>query len=141
MELDFAVLADGVTTRPDGKLDIFGAGFDTIFARSVPARHPRLVLAVRILVSRHEGEHEHRLDVVLAGADGGELARAHADVPPMPDEVRDAIPAGRRLGLGMVLNFGDVVFPEYGDYQLAIHWDGNEPRAPLRLLVTEQPAT
>ena len=139
MELDFAVLADGVTARPDGKLDIFGAGFDTIFAVGVPARHPRLVLATRILLSRHEGEHDHRLDVILAGADGAELARAHAEVPVMPDEMRDSIPAGRRVGLGMVLNFDDVVFPEYGDYQLAIHWDGNEARTPLRLLVAEQP--
>jgi hypothetical protein len=122
-------------------MDIFGAGFDTIFAIGVPARHPRLVLATRILLSRHEGEHDHRLDVILAGADGAELARAHADVSMMPDDVREGIPAGRQLGLGMVLNFDDVVFPEYGYYQLAIHWDGNEARAPLRLLVAEPPAT
>jgi hypothetical protein len=139
MELDFAVLADGVTPRPDGKLDIFGAGFDTIFARSVPARHPRLVLAVRVLMSRHEGEHEHRLDVVLAGADGGELARAHAEVPLMPDDVRNAILPGRQLGLGLVLNFDGVVFSEFGNYQFAIHWDGNETRSPLHLQVVEQP--
>jgi hypothetical protein len=137
MELDFAVLADGVTARPDGKLDIFGAGFDTIFARSVPARHARLVLAVRILLSRHEGEHSHRLDVIVSAADGAELARAHTDLSPMPDELRDVIPAGRRVGLDMVLNFDNLILPEYGDYQIAIHWDGNEARAPLRLLVAE----
>ena len=38
MDLDFAVLADAVVTRPVGKLDILGAGFDTVFARTgVPA--------------------------------------------------------------------------------------------------------
>jgi hypothetical protein len=137
MELDFAVLADGVTPRPDGKLDIFGAGFDTIHAESVPARHPRLTLAVRILVSRHESEHEHRLDVVLQGADGAELARAHAQVPAMPVEVREQIAPGRKVGVGMVLNFDGVVFPAFGDYQLALQWDGNEPRLPLLLRVAE----
>jgi hypothetical protein len=29
-ELDLALLADGATQRPDGKLDIYGAGFNTI---------------------------------------------------------------------------------------------------------------
>src|SRR5689334_11364252 len=99
MELDFAVLADKVTARSDNKLDILGAGFDTIFTPGVPARHERLVLAVRILISRHEGEHDHRLDVILSAADGEELARAHADLPPLPDQVREALPAGRRFGL------------------------------------------
>jgi hypothetical protein len=50
VDLDFAVLADGVVARPDGKLDILGAGFDTIWASTVPAQHQRLVLAVRVLV-------------------------------------------------------------------------------------------
>ena len=70
MDLDFALLADGVTRRQDGKLDIYGAGFDTIHSRAVPAQHARLVLVARILVSRHEAEHDHRLDVVLSGALG-----------------------------------------------------------------------
>ena len=75
MDLDFAVLADGVVARPDGKLDILGAGFDTIWAPTVPAQHARLVLAVRVLLTRHETEHPHRLDVVIQAADGADLAR------------------------------------------------------------------
>ncbi|MDP9293581.1 MAG: hypothetical protein M3O90_04005 [Actinomycetota bacterium] len=141
MDLDFAVLADGVTGRSDGKLDIYGAGFDTIFAPAVPALHPRLVLAVRILISQHEGEHDHRVDVVLQGADGVELARAHTELAPLPDDMRAAIEPGRQLGLGMLLNFENVIFPEYGSYQLAIHWDGNEARAPLRLFVLTPPTS
>jgi hypothetical protein len=141
MDLDFAVLADGVTGRPDGKLDIYGAGFDTIFAGAVPAMHPRLVLAVRVLISRHEAEHQHQLDVVLQAADGAELARGQANVGPLSDEMCAAIQPGRQFGLGMLLNFESVIFPDYGSYQLAIHWDGNEARSPLRLFVVMQPAT
>ena len=135
MDLDFALLADGVTQRSDGKLDIYGAGFDSIVAPGLPARHARLVLAARVLVSRHEAEHAHRIDVILQAADGTEIARAHGAIEPLDDEQRSEIPAGRQVGLGLVLNFEDLVFPEHGVYQLAIQWDGNEARPPLQLAV------
>ena len=48
--------------------------------------------------------------------------------------------AGKKIGLGVVLNFVNVIFPHYGSYQLAILWDGTEPREPLRLFV-EEPQT
>jgi hypothetical protein len=140
VDLDFAMLADGVTPRPDGKLDIYGAGWDTVFASAVPATHARMILAVRLLLSRAETEHPHRLEVVIQGADGAEIARAVGPLDPLPDEVRRQIPAGRKAGLGMVLNFENLTFPEYGDYQIVVLWDGNEPRPPLRLIVAEPPS-
>ena len=139
MELDFAILADGVVNRPDGKMDIYGAAWDTLFAPAVPAVHPQLTFAVRILASKHEVEAAHELRVVLQGADGQELARAEGSLPPLEDEQAQAIPAGRRIGVGLVLNFRSVVFPEYGSYQLAILWDGNEVRSPLLLFVVPPP--
>lgn len=137
MDLDFAILSDGVTVRQDGKMDIYGAAWDTVFARAVPATHPQITLAVRVLCSRHELEHDHHIDVVLQGADGVELARAHGDMPALSDEQRAVIPAGRQVGLGLVLNFQNVLFPAYGAYQIAIHWDGTEARPPLRLFVAD----
>jgi hypothetical protein len=139
MELDFALVADGVAPRPDGKLDIYGAGFDGILAQAVPAIHPRLVLAVRVLLSRHEAERGHDLDVILQAADGMELARAHGDLGPIDEEQRAQIPAGRKLGVGLILSFDNLVFPEYGTYQLVIQWDGNEARSPLQLSVMRPP--
>lgn len=134
MELDFAILADGVSGRPDGKLDIYGATWDTISSPAVPALHPRLTLAARVFISRNEAERKHDLDVVLQGEDGTELARAQGPVDPLPAEARDSIPAGRKIGIGLVLNFENVVFPEFGPYQLVVLWDGNELRAlPLYL--------
>jgi hypothetical protein len=135
VDLDFAVLSDAVVARPDGKLDILGAGFDTVWASAVPAQHPRLVLAVRVLLSRHETEHPHRLDVVIQAVDGAELARARGDLGALPDEARAQIPAGRQFGVGMVLNFENIVFPAYGNHQIVVQWDGNEARPPLRLSV------
>jgi hypothetical protein len=140
VDLDFAVLADGVVARPDGKLDILGAGFDTIWAPSVPTQHARLVLAVRVLLTRHETEHAHRLDVVIQAADGADLARGEGELQPLPGEARNQIAAGSRFGIGLVLNFENVVFPSYGNHQIVIQWDGNEARPPLRLTVARPPS-
>ena len=139
MELDFALLADGVTPRPDGKLDIFGAGFDLIIAPGVPAQHPRLLLAVRVLLTRNEVENAHRLDVFVQQADGQELGRARQEISPVPEEKREQIPAGRHVGVGALLTFENLVFPEFGAYQIVIHWDGNEARDPIQVFVEETP--
>ncbi len=82
MELDFAILADGVQHRPDGKLDIFGAGFDTIFAPSVPALHARLVVALRFLLSQDDEPEGQRIEVAVEGPDGEVLARAEGEISP-----------------------------------------------------------
>jgi hypothetical protein len=140
VDLDFALIADGISVRADGKLDIYGAGFDTIIAPSVPAQHPRLMLGVRVLISKHEAERPHSLDIFLQTADGDELARAQAQAPPLPEEDRSQVPPGRQIGIGLLLAFNNLVFPQYGSYQLVIHWDGNEARAPLRMFVEAPPA-
>lgn len=139
VEFDYAILADGVTARPDGKLDIYGAGWDTVYAVGVPAQHSRMTLAARVLLSVHEAAHSHQMDVILQESDGDELARVTGRLEAVPEEQRSAIPAGRKIGLGLVLNFDNVVFPHFGSYQLVILWDGNEPREPLRLFVEEPP--
>ena len=134
------MLADGVVTRQDGKLDIYGAGFDTIFASAVPARHARIVLALRFLLSRHEAQREHEVEVVVPAADGAELARASWRTPAASAEQAERIiPAGRQAGIGTLLQFEDLIFPEYGAYQFVVHWDTNEIRA-IRLGVVETPA-
>jgi hypothetical protein len=139
MELDHAILADGASPRPDGKLDLYGVGWDTIFAAAVPAAHPRMDLLIRFLLSQQEMEADHCVLVTLMSGDGAELARVQADVAPMPLEQRLAIPAGRRVGVGLLLTLAGVTFPDYGSYSVVITWDGTEPRQPLRLFVERLP--
>lgn len=139
MELDHAILADGASNRPDGKLDIYGAGFDTLFAPSVPTTHPQMALVLRLLMTPHELEHQHLVTVVVVSADGAELGKVEAQVQPIPPEQRGQIPAGRTVGLAAVLNFVNVTFPAYGDYGIKIHWDGTELRD-MRLHVEQTPA-
>jgi hypothetical protein len=141
MELDFAVLADDVAPRDDGKLDIEGAGFDTIVAQATPALHARVTLALRFLVSRHEARRPHEVDVILQAADGAQIARGTTSLAGLSETQSQVIPPGRRAGIGMVLAFENVVFPTFGAYQVVIHWDGNEARTPLSLFVTESPAS
>jgi hypothetical protein len=139
MDVDFALLADGVAQRPDGKLDIFGAAIDIIFAPQTPAMHPQLSLVLRILVTRHEAENPHTIDVILLSADGAEIARARGETTPLTAEQLDAVPAGRRIALQAVLAFANLVFPTHGSYHFAIHWDGTEARPPIALHVSQPP--
>jgi hypothetical protein len=139
MELDHVVLADIASPRPDGKLDLYGVGWDTIFAPAVPTIHPRMDLVIRFLLEPHEMETTHQVIVRLMGPDG-ELGRMQADVAPMPDEQRGQVQAGRRIGVGILLTLASQVFPEYGAYSLAITWDGTNVRDPIRLFVEPPPA-
>jgi hypothetical protein len=139
MELDYLVLADVVSPRADGKLDLHGIGWDTIFASSAPATHPRMDVAVRFLLSPHEVETGHQVVLTLVGEDGQELGRMVADIGPMPAEERAQVPAGRRIGIGLVLNMASVTFPAFGAYQLVVTWDGTEVREPVRLFLAEMP--
>lgn len=139
MELDHMVLADVISPRPDGKLDLHGVGWDTIFAGAVPASHPRMDVAVRFLLSQQEVESSHAVGLALVGEDGEELAKLNAEVAALTREQREQIPAGRKIGVGLILTLAGVVFPSYGRYHLAVTWDGTEAREPLRLFVAPIP--
>lgn len=141
MEVDFALMADGVAHRSDGKLDLFGAAFDTVYAMQVPAMHTQLSLAIRVLLSRHEAQSDHRIEIILMSADGVEVAKARGDVSGATDDILDQVPAGRRVAVGAVLMFTNLLFPDYGTYHFAIHWDGNEARSPIVLYVAPPPST
>ena len=67
--VDIALLADAVQAVR-GKLFVLGGGWDTLWVRDVPARHPSLAigLRLRVPVSWHSGQ--LRLAVELQDADG-----------------------------------------------------------------------
>jgi hypothetical protein len=140
MKLDFAILADVVIPRQDGKLDIYGAGFTTIYARGIPATHPHLVVATRLLVSAQEASTEHQLEVVIVAPDGQRIARAEGAFEGL-SEAEAPQDVAEPLGIGLVLNFENVHFPTFGTYELSITWDGDNVRPPIRLSVVETPAS
>lgn len=139
MELDHMVLADVITPRADGKLDLLGVGWDTVYAESVPASHPRMDVSIRFLLSQQEVETAHSVGLVLIGEDGEELAKLNAEVGAFTPEKRSHIEPGRKVGIAMTLKIANVVFPRYGRYHLVLTWDGTEAREPLRLFVAPMP--
>lgn len=139
MELDHMVLADLIARREDGKMDLHGVGWDTIFTDAVRVTHPRMDVAIRFLLSAQEVESPHTVGLSLVGEDGDELARLKAQVEPVTPEQSARIQPGRKVGIGMTLQIANAVFPRYGRYHLVLTWDGTEARQPLRLFVAPGP--
>ncbi len=135
MNLDFAVLADGVTTRPDGKLDLFGAAFDRIFAFAFPARHPTMSVAIRVSLSALETRSTHRIEVDLIDPDGREC------IPPIGINVESPEgAAGTPQRALAILQLNGVEFQRPGDHAVVILWDGNEvQRLPITVVQIEPP--
>jgi hypothetical protein len=127
MELELLLLADGATSRPDGKLDIYGAGFDTLFASAVPTTHPQLAVILKLRLERHELESPHRLGILVMGPDE-EVARLDGAMEEVPEEQRAQVPPGRSAAVPFVFNLANLTFPVFGDYAVAVTWDGTEIR-------------
>jgi hypothetical protein len=119
VDLDYAILADGVQHRPDGKLDMFGAGFDTVYAPTLPAPHPRLAVALRLLAPRDTEPEGEQIVVTVEGPDGTPLARAEGTIT--ADLQRQAHRAeGQPISIGAILNFETVVFRAYGEHRVVM---------------------
>lgn len=138
MQLDFAIIADGATQRPDGKTDIFGGGFDTLWAPSVPAMHPQLALVIRLLSDPIEASEPHDLKIILRSPDGEEIATAEGTIEPAPAEVTSAEESGR-ISSTLALTFHNLGFETWGPYEFAILVDDVPLRQPLELQLRQAP--
>ena len=135
MELDHVVLTDVITPRPDGKIDLYGVGWDTIYAPVVPATHPRMDLAVRFLLSAQEVETPHQVVITLMGPTA--RCTIAGRYPTVHRGAAGCIPAGRRVGVGMIFNFAGVPFPQRGNYSLVV--TGTAPRCATRFGCSSPP--
>lgn len=126
MNVTFALLADYTTTSKEDKFSVIGI-YDRIGARSFPARHPQLQLAIRINTTRADMGHDRQIMVDLVDSEGKTLQKAEG----MIGIPRD-IPRPPTMNLVMV--FEDTVFQEAGAYQFNIFIDGRmEAEVPLAL--------
>jgi hypothetical protein len=136
VEIDFSLLADGVVQRPDGKLDIFGAGVDQINTVALPTIHPAISIVLRILIDAHEAQSGHTLAFNVIDPDGQpRMPTLAANIDPLSDEQFANVPAGQPAGIGMVIALQGVVFEQAGPHAVTVSWDGEE-RERLRLNVT-----
>ena len=134
--VDVALLADAVQAVR-GKLFILGGGWDTLWVRSFPARHPSLAIGLRLRVPSSWGEETLKLSVELQDADGAPMLPhplAHSiKLPANPQ------PSATDFGLIRSFTFNNLLFEREGSYSFVISVD-DEPVSRLRFSVRERPS-
>ena len=135
--VDVALLADAVQAVR-GKLFVLGGGWDTLWVRTFPARHPSLAIGLRLRVPSSWGEEFLKVSVELQDADGAPMLPqplAHTVRLPTPTETS----ATTDFGLIRSFTFNNLVFRKEGSYSFVISVD-DEPVSRLRFSVKARPA-
>jgi hypothetical protein len=135
MQVRLAALADYATTTEHGKLIIAGV-MDTVIVRELPAAHPMMALAVRMVAEPGEAR-THMLTMRLVDPDGLDV------IPPVNGQIEFGTPhptEGARAQV--VLNMPGVTFKVAGAHRMDILLDGRlEYSVDLFVrVVPEQPA-
>lgn len=135
--VDVALLADSVQAVR-GKLFVLGGGWDTLWVRRFPARHPSLAIGLRLRIPVSWGSDFIKLTVELQDQDGQGLLPQ-----PLSHEIR--LPANRAhppgatdVGLIRSFTFNNLRFEREGAYSFVISVD-DEPVSRIRFTVRQRP--
>lgn len=134
MQLEFGFICDYALY--DGvKVSALGIGFDTIYASEVPCVHPTFHLVVQLRASVAEvGDKD--ISIRLIDADGADVIKHVTGVMNVPQPLPGTIDSKGVL----VVGFGGVSFPKYGDYTLFLTVQGQDmARIPIRIAQPPQP--
>ncbi len=135
--VDVALLADSVQAVR-GKLFVLGGGWDTLWVRRFPARHPSLAIGLRLRIPVSWDSDRISLAVELQDEDGKGLlpsALSH-EIKLPPNRVH---PAGATdIGLIRSFTFNNLRFEHEGDYSFVISVD-EEPVSRVRFTVRQRP--
>jgi len=135
--VDVALLADAVQAVR-GKLFVLGGGWDTLWVRTFPARHPSLAIGLRLRVPSSWGEEFLKVSVELQDADGAPmLPQPLAHTVRLPTSTETF--ATTDFGLIRSFTFNNLVFRKEGSYSFVISVD-DEPVSRLRFSVKARPA-
>lgn len=134
--VDVALLADSVQAIR-GKLFILGGGWDTLWVRQFPARHPSLAIGLRLRIPTSWHSEEVKLSVELQDADGKSIF-------PQPLAQKIRLPATSDshttdFGLVRSFTFNNLVFGHEGSYSFVISVD-DDPLTRLRFAVRLRPS-
>ena len=126
MKPDFAFVCDYAEVT--GKINALGIGFDTIYAPSVPAKHPSFFLVIQLRANIVEAG-EKTLEVRLIDEDGKDI------IPTVSGKFSIPKPIGGTESIGRIaMQFHNVEFPKYGSYSLHAVVEGLEMvRIPLKV--------
>jgi hypothetical protein len=119
MNIDFAFVCD-YADGTSGKISAIGIGFDTIHAPQVPFKHRLFFLVVKLRASIVEtGEKE--VKIALIDDDGVSV------IPDLVSKINIPKPvSGTESKANLVLQFDNVEFPKYGNYELKLVISGVE---------------
>ncbi|MEX1124864.1 MAG: hypothetical protein WEE53_04290 [Acidimicrobiia bacterium] len=135
--VDVALLADAVQAVR-GKLFVLGGGWDTLWVRSFPARHPSLAIGLRLRVPSSWGEEFLKVSVELQDADGAPmLPQLLAHTVHLPTHSQSSVTTD--FGLIRSFTFNNLLFRKEGSYSFVISVD-DEPVSRLRFAVRARPA-
>ena len=120
--IDLAMLADAVQAV-QGKLNVLGGGWDTLYVSGFPARHPSLAIALRLRVPWTMTGTTVNLGVELQDADGSSMLPG--------GQLRHAVTVARKEGemdrpdIGVVRSFtiNNLTFAAPGDFSFVISID------------------
>lgn len=123
MKLMALLIADGLQSIQDGKINIFGAAVDTMLGDRFPAAVPRLAVYVRIQLAATECDVPHGLRLELLHPDGAILA---ALAPSQFLAQRRPEDAYRPVYHSLEATFTNIRFPSPGDYGVHVLVDNQE---------------
>ena len=126
MQIPFLLTADYANGAGNNKLNVMGI-FGTIFSRKFPTVHSIMFVVFKLVASPSEYDTTRKITVLLIDEDGrNELVRVEADIHiTRPKE-------GGNVEISQALQLQNVLFPEPGEYQVAILVD-NDEKATLAL--------
>jgi len=126
MKIEVFALCDAATDS-HGKLNILGT-FDQIYAAKIPIVHPSCAIALRLRFDKME-EGIHRIKLQLVNPDGMPVLK------PMEGDVNPRMAADvESVAVNLILNFQNIKFEEYADYQITLTVDDMAMGAlPLRV--------
>jgi hypothetical protein len=134
--VDVALLADAVQAVR-GKLFVLGGGWDTLWVRTFPARHPSMAIGLRLRVPSSWGADMLKLSVELQDADGAPLlAQPLSHQVKLPTHPQS--PSATDLGVIRSFTFNNLLFAREGSYSFVISVD-DEPVSRLRFTVRARP--
>ena len=123
-QVEFALIADAVQAVA-GKLYVIGGGWDTLFVRSFPARHPTMGIGMRIRVPWSHID-EFSLSVDLADEDGTSLFQGRTLAQRIRIRRPPTMPAGSDMGIVRAFTLNNLAFPREGGYAFRISVDDVE---------------
>jgi hypothetical protein len=126
MKPDFYFVCDYAEVT--GKINALGIGFDTIYAPSVPRKHPHFFLVIQLRANVVEAG-EKTLEVRLIDEDGKDI------IPTVRGKFTIPKPAVGTESIGRIaLELQNVEFPRYCSYSLHAVIEGQEMvRVPLKV--------